>query len=204
MILLRILDHDLHKTRRGVDATPLWLEVPARPEFLPAIVSLSSAKFGISRKLTKDGKIRSGIFKYDSDRLDEIIPDLLTAAYGLSVEEKWNNIHSSAAAAFKWVQEKSGTTTQPHICLVPTKWTPAKLQKWAGKDNLLTGVSAAKPDGTQEAATSYQKVCRIQPANVPFPAFFSRPDFVGMYTQIMGGKSSIVLHNVKNGIAFCP
>lgn len=203
MILLRILDHDLHRYKNGVDGTIMWIETPARAEFLPAVVSLSNPKFGISRKLTQ-GMLRSGVFKYDQDRLDEVIPDLVKSAYDLSITEKWDNVYNTAASAFDGLQKKAGTEVQPHAVLVPNSWSDIKLERWLGKANVTRGKLAANPDGTRDAAIVYRKICRVQRCGVEFPAFFSRPDFVGMYTQIMGGRSSILLHNVKNGIAFCP
>jgi len=203
MILLRILDHDLHKYKRGVDGTIFWIEVPAKPSFLPAVVSLSTPKFSVARKLV-DGMIRSGVFKYDSDRLDEIIPDLMNAAYELSLSEKWDNIHKTSESAFNWLQKQSGTEAQPHCVLVPLSWSQKELEKWAGKSNLTHGSTPSNSDGTRDTVSVYKKTCRIQQCGVKFPIFLSRPDFVGMYTQILGGKSSIVLHNIKHSIAFCP
>jgi hypothetical protein len=203
MILLRILDHDLHRYRRGVDGTVMWIETPAKPSFLPAVVSLSTPKFAVTRKFA-NGMLRSGVFKHDQDRLDEVVPDLMLAAYNLSVEEKWDNIHKTAASAFSWLQKKSGTTSQPHCVLVPTSWSKPKFSKWAGKDNITYGATIPGSDGSKEVVTVYKKVCRVQFCNVAFPVFLSRPDFVGMYTQILGGRSSILLHNTRNSMAFCP
>lgn len=203
MILLKILDHDLHRYRRGVDGTVMWIETPAKPSFLPAVVSLSTPRFAVSRKLTQ-GMLRSGVFRHDPDRLDDVIPDLVTAAYNLSVEEKWDNVHKTAKAAFDWLQKRAGTTAQPHMVLVPSSWTASRFERWAGKPNVTRGESVARPDGTRDAVTVYRKVCRVQTCPVPFPVFLSRPDYVGMYTQILGGRSSILLHNVRSGLAFCP
>jgi len=166
------------------------METPARPSFLPAVVSSSQGKFLISRKLTRDGKLRSGVFKYDSDRLDEIIESMIQTCYDLSLDEAWPNIFTGKKPihqAFDYIQTNTGVASQPHICLIPAGKTD--FQKLAGKD-LVDGV--------------FKKVCRIQPSKVPFPVMFSRPDFVGMYTQFVGGRSSLLLHNVKNGLAFCP
>lgn len=192
MILVKILDHDLHRSRKGVDAIPLWLETPAKAAFLPAVVSSSRGSFLVSRKLTKDEKIRSGVFSYDSDRLDEAIGNMMSAAHALSVKEGWKNVFcgkSAAASAFSYIQESSGMKSQPHACLVPEIWSDGEVQKFMGKD-LDSSV--------------YCKICRVYLCKVPFPVMLSRPDFVGMYTQFVGGKSSIILHNIKNGIAFCP
>lgn len=193
MILLQILDNDLHRYKRGTEGTIFWIETPAKPSFLPAVISLSTPKFSVTRKIT-NGSIRSGVFNYDQDRLDEIIPDLMSAAYSLSVSEKWDNIHSKAEDAFNWLQQKSGTTSQPHCVLIPNKWSQSKLEKWFGKSHLTNDVSKNIP--------VYRSVCRVYQCGVDFPIFLSRPDFVGMYTQILGGRSSILLHNIKQGMAF--
>jgi hypothetical protein len=197
MILLRLLDHDLHRTRQSIQAIPLWIETPARPGFVPAVISRSTMEdpetgFLVSRRLTQDGKLRSGVFKYDSDRIDDIIGGLVLAAYKLSLEEKWPNIFrgkSQLKQAFEYVQRAGGMKSQPHMCLVPEGQEVSKFNKAAGKD-LKEGV--------------YRKVCRVVPCKVAFPVFCSRPDFVGMYTQFVGGRSSIILHNVRNGLSFCP
>ena len=191
MILLKLLDHDLHRSKKGLDAVPLWLETPAKLGFLPAIVSSSRGKFIVSRKLTKDGRLRSGVFEYDSDRIDDVIGDIMAAAYSLSCEEKWGNVFTGADAAkagFTYVQTSAGVSSQPHICLVPESMSLEDLSSFMG-DALDGGV--------------YMKVCRVHSHKVPLPVFFSRPDFVGMYTQFVGGRSSMILHNVRNGLAFC-
>jgi hypothetical protein len=193
MILLKILDHDLHRHRKGVDGSVLWIETPAKPSFLPAVVSLSTPKFGVSRKIS-NGSIRSGVFQYDQDRLDEVIPDLITSAYELSLKEKWSNIHNSPSDAFNWIQNKSGTEVQPHCVLIPSSWDRKKIEKYFGKSNTEYR--------TVDSSIVYKKMCRVYQCGVKLPVFLSRPDFVGMYTQILGGRSSILLHNIKNGIAF--
>ena len=197
MILLRLLDHDLHRTRQSLQAVPLWIETPAKPAFIPAIISgskmdIPEKRFFVSRKLTNDGKLRSGVFPYDSDRIDDVIGDMLRAAYNLSVQENWPNVFrgkNQLKGAFDHVQKACGMKSQPHLCLIPEGPEVAKFNKAAGKD-LENGV--------------YRKVCRTTTCKVSFPVFCARPDFVGMYTQFVGGRSSILLHNVKNGLAFCP
>lgn len=198
MILLRLLEHDLHRARKHADAHPMWIETPAKPEFLPAVVSLSTPRFAASRKLV-EGRIRSGVFGYDPDRLDEVIPDLLQAAYDLSEAEGFPNRFADAASAFAHVQRQSGTKAQPHAVLVPSSWTDAALKKWAGDS--LSGSSAVGKDGSTSLV--FNKTCRVFRSAFELPVFFSRPDFVGLYTQFVGGRTSIVLHNVRNGLAFC-
>lgn len=200
MILLHLLDHDLHKARNASSA-PLWLETPAKPEFLPCLVSASRPhKFLTSRHLTREGMIRSGIFTYDADRVDDLLPDLMSSAYSLSVHEKWDNVFSDPLLAFDHVRRASGMNSQPNVLLVPTKWTDKKLSDWSKGEITF-------PDVRGKSNTSsfpmFRGTCRVQPCKVDIPVFLSRPDFVGMYTQFAGGKSSILLHNVRSGMAFC-
>lgn len=202
MILLHLLDHDLHKARSAA-AMPLWLETPARPEFMPCLVSASRPhKFLTSRRLTKEGKVRSGIFPYDADRIDDVLRDLVLAARDLSVSEGWDNVLPNPASAFDYVRRASGMNTQPHILLVPSKWSDKKLSSWSGGDVSIPEIRGKSSSGSTHP--TYRGTCKVQPCSVDFPVFCSRPDFVGMYTQFAGGKSSIVIHNVRNGMAFCP
>jgi len=188
MILLKILDHDLHRSRTG-SAIPFMLEIPGRTDFLPAIVSSTRVeKFFVSKRLTDDGRIRTGVFPHSQDTIDSVIPSMISAAYDLSVSEKWNNIFHTPTDCFKAISASSGSKSQPHACLVPSSWKPSVVSKIFG-ESLSEG--------------RFMKVCRIFPCDVSFPVFLSRPDFVGLYTQLAGGMSSIVLHNVKEGMAFC-
>lgn len=155
-------------------------------------MDIPEKRFLVSRKLTQDGKLRSGVFKYDSDRIDDIIGDLMQAAYDLSIKENWPNVFrgkNQLSKAFAYIQGSAGVSSQPHICLVPEDSSTSAFDKAAGKD-VVDGV--------------YKKVCRVTPSKVAFPIFGSRPDYVGMYTQFVGGRSSILLHNIKNSLAFCP
>lgn len=204
MIIHKILDHDLHRSKSGSNARPLWIETPAKANFLPAIVSsIQWDRYITVERMTPDGRIRSGVFSHDSDRIDEIIDPMLTAAYELSTKRKFKNIFSNPKAAFDYIQECSGTTAQPHVCLIPESWNKAKLEKWAGKANLDEGnLIESKKDRSPNKALTYRKICRVLYCKVSLPVFLSRPDFVGLYTQIVGGLTSILLHNVQQGIAF--
>lgn len=168
------------------------IEVPALPHFIPAVVSNSRGGFIVSKKLTKDNRIRVGIFNYDSDRLDDIMLNLFGTAFELSKSENWNNVFfgsNSAKLAAEYIGDQSGMSkAQPHVCLVPSAWNPDQIKKFFKvEDN-----------------NKYRKYCHIVSANVMFPVFCSRPDMVGMYTQFLGGGSGILLHNVRSGLAFCP
>lgn len=208
MILLRILEHDLHRSRQG-DAVPLCVGVPAKPEFLPAIVTNSKGKFvaidhlGPSKGLKglipnvpwDDNSIYGLVFSWDPDRIDDVVGDMCSAAYELSVSKQWGNVFSGRSAArraFDYISSSSGLAGQPHVCLVPEGWSSPKIRRFFGQANL---------DAQQR---KYRRYCRIVPSKTGIPVFLSRPDFVGMYTQFMGGSSSIVLHNVCLGMSFCP
>ena len=205
MILLRLLDHDLHMSRDASKTIPLWIETPANEGFLPAVVSLTTpGNFGIARHLF-GGRIRSGVFAYDSDRLDEVIPIMLRSALGLSRSEGYPNLFKDPRGAFAYIQKQTGVTSQPHAVIVPDSWSDERVEKWGGKD--LVKKSSTDVVGSVDIHASpytFGKTCRVVRYAADCPVFFSRPDFVGMYTQFVGGKTSIVLHNVKSGLSFCP
>jgi hypothetical protein len=166
------------------------VEVPARPEFLPAIVSSTRGKFLVSRRLTNDGKINVGVFDYDSEKVDELIPSMMAAACELSMKEKWNNVFGPRAikTAFEYVSKQSHLPAQPHVCVVPSSWSDTKFEKTFGMKN--TG-------------SRYQKYCNMVRVDIPFVVFLSKPDMVGLYTHFLNGPASILLHNVRRGMSFC-
>ncbi len=197
MILFKILEHDLHRSKAGASSVPLLIEVPARPEFVPALVSNARGEFLVSRKLVRNKDntgcwIRVGVFEHDPDRLDDVLAPMTSSAYELSIGEKWKNVfhgEDAAESAFAYLQKTSGFDGQPHVCVVPSSWSHVRISKFFGKDF---------------SGTKFKKVCHVARAKVPMPVFLSRPDMVGMYTQFMGGRSSILLHNIKLGLALCP
>lgn len=192
MILLRILEHDLHRAKRGLHAIPFMIEVPVLPSFVPAVISTSRGKFIVVNKLVENNFIRVGIFKYNPDRLDDILLDLFDTAYVLSRDSGWKNVFTgekAAELAFDYIGEQSGMPgAQPHACLVPESWTQERVQKFLGDEY----------DGRK-----YKKTCHVAMVKVTMPVFCSRPDMVGMYTQFMGGNTGILLHNIRTGLAFC-
>jgi len=195
MILLKILEHDLHRPKRGLSASPYMIEVPANPGFVPAIISNSRGGFLVSRKLTRENRIRVGVFEYDSDRLDDVITEMFNAAIMLSQSEKWDNMFmgpNAAKLAADYIGDRSGMVkTQPHACLIPDSWDQNKIKKFfKSKLNIDN--------------RKYDEYCHIIPAKISVPTFCSRPDMVGMYTQFLGGGTGILLHNVRSGLAFCP
>ncbi len=195
MILLRMLDHDMHVSKR--DSVPLWIETPAKPGFLPALVSSSTGSFLTSRRLTSENRIRSGVFKHDSDKLDMLVPIVVSSALELSKSEKWPNICKNVESAFEYIRRESGFDTLPHMCLIPDKFDDKKITKIFGRDK-ITDLSG----GDNINIPVYNKVCRVCYCDVSNITFLSRPDFVGLYTQFQNGSCSILLHNVKKGMSF--
>lgn len=202
MILLQILDFDLHRNRKGSDAVPRSVLVPAKAGFLPAVVSEMDGTFlpcpvlfGDDMRPIRDGRdgfLMSGVFSYDSDALDDLIDPLFGTAFNLAHENGWPNIFTGKGAfskAFSYVQKSAGLKSQPHVLLVPRDWGPAKLAEEVGKDLDLETMR-------------YRKTCRVFGCKIQSPVFLSRPDYVGHVTQFLGGKTSVVLHNVKMGIGF--
>ncbi len=190
MLIQRLLDYDLHSSKKGLEVNPYWVETPSLPHFVPAIISsATSGKFLVARRMTNDNHIRSGCFDHDSDNIDELINPLFFSAYRLSVEEKFPNIFTSAIDAFKYIADQSSTGAHPHILLIPSSWGPEEISRNFSSDDLSD-------------SNVFRKICRMIPADVHIPIFFSRPDFVGMHTRFTSGRSSILLHNVKNGLAF--
>lgn len=192
MLILKILDHDLHRARASAASKiPFSIMIPDKVGHFPVLVSSTRGKF-IKRTKLVEGAHPCGIFPHDPDRHDEIIGPLFQAAYDLSVAEKWGNVLQTPSQAFGYVQKAAGTTVQPHACLVPSTWSNAVLKKWGGED-LIIG----------EGVESYKKTCRVYRCGVTVPVFVSRPDFVGLLTQFVGGLTSILLHNIQQGMAFC-
>lgn len=220
MIIHKILDHDLHRPKKGLDASPFMIEVPSRPEFFPAIVSTPRSKklgknFVTSPHRTKEGMARVGVFEYDPDRIDEVISEMFEYAYCLSQEKKWKNVFNSPKVAFNYIKKSSGLDNQPHVCLIPDGWNQKRIEKWLGKKEIKEHRVPVDPvllerDKEKSEKPSirtrfiYRDVCRLVHCSILFPVFLSRPDLVGMYTQFLGGRSAVILHNIHLGIAFCP
>lgn len=190
MLILKILDHDLHRSREQ-GAIPMAILVPDAKAHSPVLVSSTRGKFLVRRKLFQ-GCHPCGVFKYDSDRLDEVIANVTEAGLQLSLDEKWPNVFTKPGPAFDYIRERAGTAGQPHACAVPADWDDVKLKRWFGKGFEVTG-----------GLVTYRKTCRVYRCNTKVPTFFSRPDYVGLLTQVAGGNSSILLHNVRNGMSFC-
>ena len=194
MLMLKILENDLHRSKNE-SAVPLIVDVPASKNFLPALVSNALGKFLVSRKLTSDNYIRVGVFKHDPDKIDQMIPEMVSSALDLSKSEKWKNVFNGVgqetiSKAFEYIVKKSAVPAQPHVCLIPRPWERDRVEEIFGaQGNLL----------------KYRRYCNIIQVDIDFVVFLSKPDFVGMYTHFLGnsGFSAILMHNVKNGMAFC-
>lgn len=209
MILHRILDHDLHMARgQAANAYPYQLETQGRPGWFPLIVSgLSWDKYLVAQRIHPGGKIMSGIFRYDPDRIDDVIMPLFMAAYELSVSQNWRNINPDPLTSFRYIQKSSGSEIQPHVVLIPEGWSRTKLFRWGGREQFAERaiVKGKKSKSNRNIPhIIYRRICRVVHAKVVMPIFLSQPDYVGTYTQITGGLSSIILHNVRRGISFCP
>lgn len=202
MILLQVLDFELHRNRKGSEAVPKKVLSPAKASFLPAVVSDIDGTFiscpilmGDDMKPVRDGKdgfLLSGVFSHDSDALDDLIDPLFGTAFNLAHESGWPNIFAGKNAcsrAFSYVQDQAGLKSQPHVCLVPREWDVPRLEGFFGKELDLDGMR-------------YRKTCRVRACKIQNPVFLSRPDYVGQITQFLGGRTSVVLHNVKLGMAF--
>lgn len=140
----------------------------------------------MSRRLTDTGRIRSGVFRQSQDSIDVVVPPMIDAAYEMSIGEKWENVFDDAGAAFSYIASV-GVPGEPRKCLVPESWSDAKIARFLGGPII---------DG------KFRKNCVVLTCKTRIPVFLSRPDFVGLYTQFLDGKSSILLHNVRQGMAF--
>lgn len=214
-ILSSILEHDLHRSKKGSQAVPYMIHVPVLPDFYPIVVSTSRGKrmdtnFVAVHKMSGDGTARVGVFEQDSDKIDEVINDMIECAYQLSLLQKWNNIFDSANSASSYIIENSDREDQPHACLIPNNWSRDIIQSWFQSEleerKLPFDVFDDDSDGVVISRTRllYKGSCRIVECNVSFPVFLSKPDLVGLYTQFLNNQSAIILHNIQHGIAFVP
>lgn len=185
MIIESILEYDLHKSG-GKSRHPLILEIPAKIEFLPAVVSSSrSNKFIVTNSITKDNRIRTGIFRYDNENLDVFLKPMFDAALECSRSFGFQNIFSDLKSACKYIAEKSGIASQPHVILIPSSYSTEK------RVSILGEADESKKYG----------ISKIVVADVSNVVVLSRPDFVGLLTRFDTGVS-LLLHNINLGIAF--
>jgi hypothetical protein len=190
MIISRILQHDFHKSKKENIWIP-WIEFSDLP--VPCLVSSTRGKFLVARKHHDNGIIKSGTFEYSSDQLDDHLNPLIQSALNLSISEKHSNRFNGKTAAkdaFDFMLEKH-KFGQPYICLIPNAWTDVIKNKFFGKKNI-------------NESNKYNEYCKILTAPIEFPVFLTKPSDVGTYVQLIGDTHSIVVHNVKFGMAFCP
>lgn len=193
MLMMKILENDLHRSKRD-GAVPLFIEVPALANFLPAIVSDARGGFLTSRRMTGEGRIRVGVFNKAYSSMDKIVKPMLKAALDLSVEEKWPNVfmEGDVSSAFDYVQKHSCMPFQPHVCLVPRPWSEKHMLRIFGQDLTIIG-----------GIIKYRERCRIIRTDTPSIVFLSRPDMVGLCTRFHGSTfAAVILHNIKKGISF--
>lgn len=212
MILLNVLNHDLKRSKGSHKVAHLY-EVPVDVSSLPALVSGPRGQFIQAKHPTRltftDGGIKiskddrpepslvTATFNHDPDRMDEILGPLVMAAYELSVGSKFPNRFNSPSLGFDYVKEHSHPhLIQPHVCLVPSSWKEKDVRSRFDADLKFSG---KKGDSVK---CKYREYCRVIPAPVHLPVFMSKPETMGLYTQFMGGTSSVALYNIAKGMAF--
>lgn len=212
MILLNVLNHDLKRSRGAKKVAHLY-EVPVDVASLPALVSGPRGQFLPVRhptrlvfveggiKIAKDDRkepsLVTAVFSHDPDRIDEILRPMIAAAHDLSIESGFLNRFNSPAQAFDYVKEHSHPhLIQPHVCLVPDTWREKDVKARFPSDLKFSG---KKGDSVK---CKYREYCKVIPAPVHTPVFMSKPETMGIYTQFMGGASSVALYNIAKGMAF--
>lgn len=183
-ILSTILEYDMH-TSRSPNQQGIILETAARPEFLPAVVStLSPSRFLTVRKLSREGRIRMGVFK-TPENLDTHLPALIQAADALSRDESWENQFQDIKAAMAYVSVKSELDDCPMNLLISESAAPFVY------DQL----------GLEPDAVKFNN-CKIFTWSGSKSVVMSRPDLVGLLTQFKNSTAALILHNVRLGMAF--
>lgn len=182
-LIHKILDFDLIRTRSSGQSRPFWIENPGRPEFLPSVVStVDKGRFLINRSITKDGKIRSGIFHSSEETSDEVLPNLFNKCFECSEESHFKNIFNTQNEAFLYIQEESGFKNCPMYCLV-------------------SDISKIEMANDGEKLNNGARILVIPDLN--HIVFLSKPDYVGLLTRMPNNYNSLIIHNIEKGIAFC-
>lgn len=193
-VLRKILENDLHRSKSTVSARPLILDIPCNESFIPSVISSSSHdKFLVSKKIAKNNGIsyiRTGVFKHEFEKIDDVITNLFMKAYEVSVEYGYANVFTSVDKAKKRIKKCSCDDAQPHIALIPKNLTDARLK------SLFRGVKVT------DKAVLHGTCSLIKCHDMDKIMFLSKPEYVGMYTQFLGDFASIILHNIELGIAF--
>lgn len=181
--LFRIFEIDFHDAKNA-NTVPLFQEVPILNTFLPVIVSSDTrGKFIVSRKMTKEGRVRVGI--YDDISFDpSVIYSLFDKALELSVQEKFDNVFKfeNINDAYNYLIDQSGLNILNGSILVPNNFNMSSNSDFV--------------DYKYKNFTVYR-------SKLPYFVLLSKPDYVGLCTRFFGLRTSILLHNVKMGVAFC-
>lgn len=185
-LIQKILDNDLFRYRKE-SSLPLFIEVPCKKEFLPCLVSASRPdKFLEVNRLTPESNIRTGVFQYDGAHLDMMLSSLIEAAYQISVAKSFGNTFSEVKPAIAYIKKSSGLSNFPQQALYPMNSSEESLGKYGISLDSKGSSNGVKWNGTH--------VSRI--------VVLSRPDFVGMIHSMGRDHYSVILHNIKLGMAF--
>lgn len=191
MILMKILENDLHRSSRP---SVLYVEVPCKPDWLPIVVSTTRGKFVPVNRLREGSMAWAGAFEYDSSKFDQLIQPLFECAFSMSQSGVFKNIFSDPDAAYSHVQESHDSKVEPPYLLVPDTITDKALRKLLGPKNVK---------GTEQKFT-YKTKTSVFRCNIKYPVFLTVPTHVGIHIRTLGKFSSILLHNVGLSMAFFP
>lgn len=185
-LIQKILDNDLFRYRKDA-SLPLFIEIPCKKEFLPCLVSASRPdKFLEINRLTPELNIRAGVFQYDGARLDMMMSSLFNSAYELSLSKSFGNTFNDVKLAVAYVKKSSGLPNFPQQGLYPINSSEEYLASHGIKLDANGLCNGVKWNGTY--------VSKI--------VLLSRPDFVGIIHSLGRDHYSVLLHNVKLGMAF--
>lgn len=185
-ILESILEYDFHGTT-GSAKVPLLIEIPAKKEFLPAVVSSGTpGKFIITKAITKENRIRTGVFNSVDENSDSLLNPLFATAHDCSVQMGMNNRFPDLASAIAYIKESSGIPSMPHSILIPKS---------------IDAETCLSKYGVDPKKRKYEQA-RVLFCDVSKIVVLSRPDFVGLFTRFTNNAVSVLLHNVALGIAF--
>ncbi len=224
MLILKIMDHDLHRSK-DPKAVPRAVCTQVHPDSFPCIVSGSRGQFLVSSGPQKEGPgagmAMIPVFKHDSDKMDSLIGPMLEAAFRLSKGQSYRQFRrSKKVVGGKEVDTSGDVDVKGSYANSFSGPGAAKrafeyVQKSSGfvvqPHVCLVPSSMKEPDlvaffgdGFDPVKRKFRDCCRVISHDVPMPVFLSRPDMVGMYTQFMAGGAALILHNVELGMAFCP
>lgn len=185
-LIQKILEADLLRYKNAA-SLPLFIEVPSKKEFLPSVVSASRPdKFLESNRLTPESSIRVGVFSYDGAHLDDMLVSLFDTAYQISSQRAFGNIFKSVKEASSYIKKTSGLSNFPQQVIYPKSLSDNKLNQLGAKIDSYGSALSMKWNPTS--------VSRI--------VILSRPDFVGVFHSLGRDHYSVLLHNLRLGLAF--